>query len=264
MREIESTYPFLFESFIIPLVALAELVTFGYGTLWLVSFIGAFIGFCLYKAFLNQWNRALVFLSVFVIFIFTLAPFKTTDTIEAYKENIIDLDKQNKSYEDWRIQNPSKTYFDLKKTEQGANFLESLEFSKDFVIKQRYEIAINIAHQFLFHLFWIITFILCFPKVREVFSKVSNKVEEHNRVKKQKTEAEESEIRLQKRLKAREERAEDQRLKDNESKKLDIELEREKARQSEAEASVKLKKLDVERPEKEEKLSSILDKIDDL
>jgi len=262
--EIESTYPIVFEGFIIPFLALVELITFGYGTLWLVSFIGAFIGFCLYKAVSNQWNKALVFLSIFVIFIFTLAPFKTTDTIEAYKENMTDLYKQNKSYDDWKRQNPSKTYFDLKKTEQGAEFIKYWDSSKDFVIKQRYEIAVNIAHQFLFHLFWIIAFILCFPQVREVFSKVSNKIEENNRVKKQKTEAEESEIRLQKRLKAREERAEAQRLKDNESKKLDIELEREKARQSEADASVKLKKLDVERPEKEKKLSKILDKIDDL
>jgi hypothetical protein len=229
---------------------------------WEMIFYSFLLGFIFKKFHKKEWGKNFknsgfitIPLLCFVSLIL-LAPNQIKDDRNYYHSLIDDAKSMDIDYKQWRAKNlQGKVNPEWKK-------------QRDFLSKQRElttnEIIVKLSNQIFFLLFFALGFFYKKYTIRNYLSKIKNEYQTVSREIDEKKEREKNRIESEKRRAENERKAEELRVKQLEEKKLNIELEKERTKQIEAESSVKLKKLDVERPEKEEKLSKILDKLDDL
>jgi len=229
---------------------------------WEMIFYSFLMGFIFKKFHKKEWAKNFKNIGVITIpllcflSLVLLAPNQIKDDRNYYISIIEDAKIMDIDYKQWRAKNlRGKVNPEWKK-------------ERDFLSRQKTltvnEIIVKLSNQIFFVLFFILGFFYKKYTIINYISKIKNEYQTVSREIDEKKELEKNRIESEKIQVENERKAEELRVKQNENKRLDIELERERTKQVEAESSVKLKKLDVERPEKEEKLSKILDKLDDL
>ena len=228
-----------------------DTVSFSDSTSWEVIFAGFFIGFIFRKFHKKEWGKSIAnigFLTIPALIISVLIfalPNKTGDDKRYFYSLVEDIEKMDSDYRQWRKENP-----------RGVVNPEWRK-DRDFLSEERErvagEIIVKLTNQVFFVLFLSLGFFRKRWNIRGFFSDIQADIETKSRERK------ENENRAK-----QEREAEELRIKRLEEKRLNLELERERTQQVLAESSVKIKKLDTERPEKEENLSKIIDKLDDL
>lgn len=252
----------LFDGHLTLLQGLWDLVSFSELSHWKMVFLGFLMGFVLKKFYTKQWwgdvkNSGLVIVPVAIfVSLFILTDSYTKDN----KSHLYDIKEKVRvmdyDYDQWRNKNPKGTV--------NPEWKKEREYTRKEIAHYRDIILVKLSNQSFFLLFLIVGFLYKKYTIRNTFHQIKSEWKTISREADEKKEREKNRIESEKRRAENERRAEELRAKQLEEKRLNIELEKERTKQIEAESSVKLKKLDVERPEKEEKLSKILDKLDDL
>lgn len=175
--------------------------------------------------------------------------------------------KDDRNYYHSLIDDVKKMDVDYKKSPQGTVNPEWTK-ERDFLSREKIrisnEIIVKLSNQMFFLLFFTLGFFHKKYTVRNYFSRLKSNWETVSREIEQKKQQEKNRIESEKRQAEQKAERERNTLENIKKVKLDIELEKERTKQIEAESAVKLKKLDVERPEKEKNLSEILNKLDEL
>lgn len=233
------------------LVGLWNTVNFSELSHWEVIVAGFFIGFIFRKFHKGEWGKNIAnigFLTIpaliISVLVFTLP--NKTEADKAYFYSITaDIEKMNADYKQWRDKNPKGTVNPEWRKERDSLSEERKKVAGEIIKK--------LTNQVFFILFLVLGFFQKKWNLREELSNVKDDIQTAYRKSNEKKNRIKQEI-----------KNEELRIKRLEEKKLNLDLEKEKTKQVQAESSVKLKKLDIERPEKEQNLSKIIDKLDDL
>jgi hypothetical protein len=229
---------------------------------WEMIFYSFLMGFIFKKFHKKEWAKNfnnLGFITIPLLCflaLILLAPNQIKDDRNYYHSLIDDVKKMDVDYNQWRKKSPQGTV--------NPEWTKERDFLSREKIRISNEIIVKLSNQMFFLLFFTLGFFYKKYTIRNYLSKINNEYQTVSREIDEKKEREKNRIESEKRQAENERKAEELRVKKLEEKRLNIELEKERTKQIEAESSVKLKKLDVERPEKEKNLSEILNKLDEL
>lgn len=253
---------FIFDGHLTILQGLLNLVSFSELSHWKMIFYGFLIGFIFKKFHSKEWGESInnigfitIPLAAFLV-LAVMAPNSTKTDKEHYSDITKTALKMDTDYRQWREKNWNKEVNPEWKKERDSLSNEINETHSEIIIK--------LSNQLFFILFIFIGFFYKKHTLKNYFSRVKNEYQEVSREVKLKKEQEKQHKELEEKQAYDELKNEELRLRRMEEKRLEITLEKERTKQKEAESSVELKKLDVERPEKEKNISNLLKKLDDL
>jgi len=248
----------LFDGHLTLLQGLWDLVSFSESSHWKMVFLGFLIGFVIKKIHTKQWFpnfQNLWIITYPVTFVLIVGVFGDSFTIEN-KTPLYDAKETARvmdyDYDQWRNKDPNGTV--------NPEWEKEREHTRKEIIYYRELILVQLSNQTFFFLFLIVGF---FYK-KHTFRNAIYQVKSGYQAISKEIDSKKEQAVYEKKQEELEEKRDEERTKRLEEMSIQRGLEAEKARVAEAEASVKLKELDKTRPEKEEKLSKILDKLDDL
>ncbi|GMM86952.1 hypothetical protein [Pseudoalteromonas sp. MTN2-4] len=226
-------------------------LSFSENSSWEVIFAGFLTGFIFKKFHKKEWGKSIAnvgFLTIPALIISLLIfvlPNKTEGDKKYYYSLVDSGKKMDADYRQWRDKNPLGV---LNPEWQKERDLLSKEQKKE-----KEKIITKLTNQAFFFLFLLWGFFYKTSSLKEGLSDIKNEIQTLLREKKERKERAQQEAENEK-----------LRMKRLEEKAINLEIEKERTKQAQAESAVKLKKLDVERPEKEKNLSKIIDKLDGL